>query len=306
MMKKILGLFILAVGLTAVAEEPAKVRVTGGRVNIRSRASLSGELMGQVMLNDELVLAGETNGDFVAVIAPDWVECWVATEYIQDGIVVPPKLKVRAGPNMNYGVVAVVARGDKLDVIKDLSGWLKIKAPTNTIAWITAEFIAPVGGEPTEAVALKTEEVVKAVATNVVAATIPEPSAPEVTKPEPSVAIPDMASAYNEMVAEAGQELAVKAVEPKLGPPVPIVLELNPATKQGDRVTFSGLLQPSRSITLYRLVGLDGRTKCFVRGKSEQMREWVGKPLKIEGTQYFYKRLELPVVWPQKLYVPSE
>jgi len=149
-MKRIFCLLLLSVSLGAVAEEPAKVKVTGGRVNIRSRASLSGELMGQVMLNDELVLAGKTNGDFVAVFAPDWVECWVAKEYIHEGIVVPPKLNVRAGPNMNYGVVAVLNRGDKLDVKQDLNDWLKIKAPTNAVAWISSKLIAVVGEEKPE------------------------------------------------------------------------------------------------------------------------------------------------------------
>ncbi|MFC1468185.1 SH3 domain-containing protein [Verrucomicrobiota bacterium] len=296
-MKRIFCLLLLSVWLTAVAEE-AKVKVTGGRVNIRSRASLSGELMGQVMLNDELVLTGKTHGEFVAVYAPDWVESWVAKEYIQDGIVVPPKLNVRAGPNMNYGVVAVVTRGDKLEVTQELNDWLKIKAPTNAVAWISSKFIAPVSEEkpqPATPEAATAQPAAEAVANKAAAEAEPE------VKPEPKEEVQDMASAYDAMVAEIEPIIQAMPVEPKLGPPVPIVFEIDHEREQGGAFSAAGTLQPSRSIYIFRLVGADGRTKCFIRGNKDQMRRLVGAPLRVEGKQYFYKRMELPVVKPSKL-----
>lgn len=296
-MKRVFCLLLLSVALSAVAEEPAKVKVNADRVNIRSRASLSGELMGQVMFNDELILTGETNGDFVAIVAPEWVECWVSKEYIQDGIVVPGKLNVRAGPNMNYGVVAVVKRGDKVEVTKELDDWLKIKAPTNAVAWIGAQFIAPLGEDKPKEVTKEAPAAAKP--EKVAEAAKPAPAAPSQAEPEEKGE--DMASAYAAMVAETEPKAVAQPVEPKLGPIVPIVFDPDYKRDQGGEFTAAGTLQPSRSIRLYRLVGIDGRTKCFIRGNKEQMRKLLGQPLRIEGKQYFYKRMELPVVTPSKL-----
>jgi hypothetical protein len=324
MMKRILGVVALvAIGLAAEAEE-VKVKVTGGRVNIRSRASLSGELMGQVMVNDELILTGETNGEFVAVFAPEWVECWVAREFLQDGIVVPPKLNVRAGANMNYGVVAVANRGDKLEVVREMNDWLKVKAPTNAVAWISSEFVAPLVPEkteqpkpkifiqhlatevdPTNAVAVAVAEpvAVKPVEPKLVAVKPVEPTLvePKVVEPQPKAIGPDMASEYAAMVAETEPKIMERPSEPKLGPAIPIVFEPNRDFEQGGEYKVAGTLRASRSIQLYRLVDEEGATVCFVKGESEQMRKLLGRSMRVEGKSYFYKRMELPVVVPSRL-----
>lgn len=303
-MKRIFSLSLLLLIAANVQSESPKVKVTGGRVNIRSRPSLSGELMGQVMVNDELILAGQTNGDFVAIVAPEWVECWLANEYLQDGIVLPPKLNVRAGPNMNYGVVAVATRGDKLEVIQELDEWVKVKAPTNALAWISASFIAPIGGaEPVEKVATISPSIAPSTPTNVVVSADGKPVVKPEVKPEkkPAVVERDMAWAYDNMVAETEPILPIIPVEPKLGPMIPIVFELDSKREQGEPFSATGTLRSSRSVYIFRLVGDDGRTNCFIRGNKEQMRKLLDQPLRIEGKHYFYKRMDLPMVVPTKL-----
>ena len=287
-MKKIYLTFFLMFSVVANANDSTKVKVTGERVNIRSRASLSGELMGQVMLNDELILAGQTNDGFVAVYAPEWVESWVSEEFLNEGIVLPPKLNVRAGPNMNYGVVAVVNRGDKLSVLQEINGWVKVKAPTNAIAWISGDFI-----ESTKKETPKIEvEIVNE----------PKSKSNQKESDDPSKSDEDdMESAYKKMMADDLKKIEKRDVEPKLGPMVPIVFEADYSREQGKPYSVGGILQPSRSIKLYRVVGIDGRTKCFISGNSAQMRRLVGKAMRLEGKSFYYKRLELPVVKPTSI-----
>ncbi len=282
-MRQFLFAALLISAMAASAGDSNKVTVNGERVNIRSRSSLSGELMGQVMRGDELILAGQTNDGFIAIHAPEWVESWVSAEFLNEGVVLPPKLNVRAGPNMNYGVVAVVSRGDKLDVLQEINGWIKIKAPTNAIAWISEEFIGP--AKPPE----------------------PKMEITIINEPKPKVEDKkdsdkdDMESAYKKMVAEDSKKAEKKSVEPKLGPLVPVIFEADSERDQGKYYNVAGILQPSRSIKLYRIVGIDGRTKCFISGNAEQMRRLVGKPMRLEGKAFYYKRLELPVVKPTSI-----
>jgi len=132
----VLAMAALAQGQTG---EPMKVRVMGDRINLRTKPELNSTSLEPAMRGEELVYLGTTNG-WVAVQPPDYIDCWVAREFIKNGVVQPKKLNVRAGPSLNYGVLAVMQGNDTVKVRGEFNDWLKIAPPAGCRVWISEQF----------------------------------------------------------------------------------------------------------------------------------------------------------------------
>ena len=119
------------------------VVITGNRVSIRLSPSIKGELLDRAMLGDHFSSVTESNG-WQGISAPDFISAWVHSDYVSNNIVLPKKLNVRVGPNKNYGVLAILSEGQEVNQIEVFNEWIKINPPSNSVVWISKDFVSNV------------------------------------------------------------------------------------------------------------------------------------------------------------------
>jgi len=119
------------------------VVITGNRVSIRLSPSIKGELLDRAMLGDHFSSVTESNG-WQGISAPDFISAWVHSDYVSNNIVLPKKLNVRIGPNKNYGVLAILSEGQEVNQIEIFNEWIKINPPSNSVVWISKDFVSNV------------------------------------------------------------------------------------------------------------------------------------------------------------------
>lgn len=119
------------------------VVITGNRVSIRLSPSIKGELLDRAMLGDHFSSVTESNG-WQGISAPDFISAWVHSDYVSNNIVLPKKLNVRIGPNKNYGVLAILSEGQEVNQIEVFNKWIKINPPSNSVVWISKDFVSNV------------------------------------------------------------------------------------------------------------------------------------------------------------------
>jgi len=73
--------------------------------------------------------------------APEATEKVQASEPEEVVEITVQKLNLRAGNGTNYPVVQSLAKGDKLIVVNDKSGWLEVRLPDDTKCWITKKYV---------------------------------------------------------------------------------------------------------------------------------------------------------------------
>jgi hypothetical protein len=272
-MKPILLLFVMTALAAAQTEDAAstnaviKVRVTGDRVSLRAEPKLEGYLLDRAMRGDELVFIDKTNG-WVAVEAPESLDFWVAEEYIENGIVQPKKLNVRAGPSLNYARVGILSKGDAVESRGEFNKWLKIVPPKTCIVWISEDYV------------------------EVIQPPLPDPA--ELSEPE--------SAAEPEVEPDAVTETEV-VPDPEGLPPLMLVLDKN--REQGVYVELPGVLRRANP-GLYKLVLIqDGFEEpiCLVRGRESQMERYLNRSMLIKGKRYWAKDIDLPVVQPERIHL---
>jgi SH3-like domain-containing protein len=262
-MKNYLLLFaaFLAVAVSAQTNEVTKVKVKGDNVNLRTRPTIDAEAIKDAMMmrGEELIYVSQTN-NWVEVELPEYLDCWVASKYVQNGLVTPNKLNIRSGPSLNYSVVGVVPRDTKLAVRGEFNDWLKIGPPKGCRAWIFGELVD-----------------------------IIEPPKPE-PEPEPVVVVP-------ESQPEPEPEPVVAKKEPEEDLP-PLMMVLDKTKKQGTYDEIPGVLRRANP-GLYKLVLVTEdfeETICLVRGSERQLERYLNRTLLIKGKKYWIMDTDLPVL----------
>ena len=306
MMKKYRVIFLgLMLGFFALAQEPDVVTVTGDRVSLRAAPELNAVLLDRAMSGDQLLLADNSNPEWVGVRPPQEIDLWVHSGYLHEGVVLPPLLNIRSGPSLSHGVVAIVSRDKKLTVRGELDGWMRIAPPEEAVVWIsrkytdlslslvpgTADEKAPVLITGTEAPAPENES-------KIVITVIPtEPALAKLAAPDPveteQVVKTVLQPVINDvMIAAAG--LA----------DLPETLTPDSEKEQGVAEQFTGTLQPANAI-LYKLIDpkLDTAVVCYIRGNAEQMAAYAGRLLTLTGKVYWAKGLSQPFLVPEKIEV---
>ena len=130
-------LFLAGLGFGQVE---AKVKVVGQRVNLRAKADMQAEVVGQIA-DGEFLNARSFQGDWVEVAPPGNVELWVHREFIKDNQVMAPKLYVRSGPGINYTAVGTLMRGDTITPKGDFGEWIKIVPPAICSLWVNRSYV---------------------------------------------------------------------------------------------------------------------------------------------------------------------
>ncbi len=268
------------------------MKVVGQRVNLRAKADLQSEVVGQVA-DGEYLSAKSFQDDWVEVAAPDSVDLWVHREFIKDNQVTAPKLYVRGGPGINYTVVGTLVRGDTIIPRGDFGEWIKVVPPATCSLWVNRSYVQVLQPEKIKPVAAQKpapEQPVKEV--DQAEPLIPE--APDVYTPPVVAAVPKMPD-----VEPVPQSSATKA---------PADLALIPLAGQGRIVQREGILRLSGLVwgrpSRFRLVRYEGNRIemiCYVRGNSGQMNSLLGRRLLIRGREYWVQGVKYPVVIPDEI-----
>lgn len=267
------SVIIVAVCLAAalVAEAANEVRVVGNRVNLRAKPDLQTEVVGQANRGDLLTVKSMTE-EWVEVVPPQSIEFWVHRDFVEAGEVASPRLNVRAGPGINYSVVATLERGTRVHQRGEFVEWLSIEPPSSASIWITRELVEAVQPAPAPRPAPPAR---------------PEPA----RKPEPPPREPVAPVVYH----------------PPPSPP-PSDLDLIPLEGQGERVERTGTLRPAGFVfgrpSRYRLTRQRGHsieTICYVKGNEAQLQSLLGHQLEISGQEYWVQGARYPVLLPEQI-----
>ena len=269
-----------------------KVKVVGQRVNLRAKADLQAEVVGQVA-DGEFLNARSFQDDWVEVVPPDSMDLWVHSEFIKDNQVMAPKLYVRGGPGINYTVVGTLVRGDTITPKGDFGEWIKVVPPPACSLWVNRSYVQvlqPEKARPAPAQKTAAEQLTKGAEQTAEGAS----EAPDIYTPPVVAAVP------KPPVAQPVQQ------QPSTNAPAD--LALIPLAGQGRIVQRDGILRLSGLVwgrpSRFRLVRYEGNRIemiCYVRGNSSQMNALLGQRLLIRGREYWVQGVKYPVVVPDEI-----
>lgn len=286
-----LGLIVL-LSLFAVFRGAAEeVRVIGSRVNLRARPDTHAEVIGQVERGDRL-FAKSTTDQWVEVTPPVETEFWVHGDFVEGNVVVGSRLNVRAGPSVNFAVVALLERGDEIESIGEFNDWLSIRPPPGASVWISRDYVEAVAPEPTE----------KDMSADISAAPSEEWGEPTIVADPAEVADPDPVEP---------QPVPSPVIE-RPAPEPPSDLALIPLEGQGEAIQVEGVLRPAGFVfgrpSRYRLTHQRGNTIetiAYIRGNQTQLQSLLGHELRIDGHRYWVQGARHPVIVPERMILVS-
>ena len=310
-MKRFWGCLLLGGWLLSGSAAAEKVRVAGQRVNLRARADIKAEVVGQVE-DGEVLEVRATRDDWLEVVPPENMDLWVHKDFVQGGVTIANKLQVRAGPGINYSVVGTLDKGQAVAPRGDFGEWLKIAPPPGASLWVARSYVEPLSAAkpkplppaaPTVAAAPKPAAETPAPAPRPAS---PPPSAPG---PMPFPRPPTPSAGPPAPIAVTTQRVvSVQTVKPPEPAPPPPGLNLIPLEGQGRTVQREGILKYSGHLlnrpSRYRLVSPAGaqiETLCYVHGNEAQMREFLGRHLLIRGREYWVRGVRIAVLVPDQI-----
>jgi len=124
----------------APAPSGGRGTVLKDRVNVRSRADKSSEVVAQVSKGEALDVL-ERKGEWLHVALPPSSKCYVSAKLTKDGASTADAVNVRCGPNANHDIVGKLAKGEKVEVVKAQGEWSQIKPTAHCTGWIAAEYV---------------------------------------------------------------------------------------------------------------------------------------------------------------------
>lgn len=260
-----------------------EIKVNTDRVNLRAKASLEAEAVGQVAAGDRLE-ARTLNADWAEVVPPDSIDLWVHREFIKDRTVTVKKLYVRAGPGINYTVVGTLEQGATITPRGEFGEWIRIQPPSGVSLWISRQYVDLVTPEKKE------------------------PPPPDLTSPAVAAEPPPAAPPPVVVMTPPARPVPIETPQEKLVPP-PRDLVLVPLQGQGRSVEREGELRLSgfsfgRLPSRFRLVRFQGgqlQPVCYVRGNDNQLRTLLGRRMLIRGREYWVQNSRYPVIVPEQI-----
>jgi len=177
---------------------PGPAVVSAQHVNLRGKAGLNGEVLSHLAKGDAVTVVEEIRlkhsgpdepSAWAKVLLPPNLHVWVNAQFVDAATktVTTKKLNLRGGAGENYSVLGTLLKGDVVAEVANKNGWLQIEAPTNTFAFMAAQYltqdtgalaaIAPAApAAPTPAPAIP--------------ATVTEPAAPVISTPATPTPMP--------------------------------------------------------------------------------------------------------------------
>jgi uncharacterized protein YgiM (DUF1202 family) len=129
-------------------------RAKADRVNVRSRAGFTGEVITQLQRDQEVRVIGtnvlsdpaaDEPATWFMIELPRGASLWVAADYVEPESrkVTADVLNVRAGPGIEYASVGRVPNGTVLETVgAPRDGWLEIAAPEGSIGFVPEPWVS--------------------------------------------------------------------------------------------------------------------------------------------------------------------
>ena len=317
--------FIAACALAGAAPAQTPVRVTADNVNLRAKPALAAEVVAQAAYDERLV-AYEIGAEWVEIAAPPAVDLWVMKQYVQtpQNTIGANRVNLRAGPSINYNVVATLALGDRVEPRgEEMQEWLKIAPPPSARVWISRAYVEILSGDAA-AVAPPASQAENAETAAALGKKPAEPASSEPTKAEKgskkrkSKAKTESAGVSSPDATPSAEALPTPIVSPSVpeGPasareipvPAPANLKLIPLPGQGQLSEFEGELRAAPLIneapTRYRVVRwTDNRWQilCHVYGEAAKFRSRQDKRVAVKGRVYWIQGAAAPVLVPDQV-----
>ncbi len=310
---------LLSAGLFPAKGAPLTARVIADRVNLRSKASPTAEVVAQVSSND-LLTVRSWGEEWIEIAPPAHADLWIHKEFIKDSEVLAQNVNIRAGPSVNYAVVGKVSPGMMLERRGEFGDWIKIAPPDSASLWIATSLVQiqrppetnlevsaaaqPVQEEAPEASATLEKQPAAApepqfpaqAETVTVALNVSEPT------PEPVLTAGAASVVITTMVVSVSEAQANQA---PVDPALPSGFSLLPVAGQGTRLVREGKLHligyAFRSPSRYRLANSEGDTICYMNGNQNQLRSLLGRRMRVTGREYWVKGKDYPVLTVERI-----
>lgn len=268
---------------TEKAEEPASFTPIGtatvkdATVNVRGRASFTGEVVAKLHKGDTVTILEEITlknpkqdepKNWFRISLPANTPVWAFADFVdQDAKTVKPnKLNLRSGPGENFSVLGRMQKGDAVKIVNKKEDWVQLEAPANCYAFVAAETLEKQTEAPKPAPAP-------------VIAEKPEPT------PAPAPEVTTLPPAETPKPAEVAPVEAPKPAEPLPLPPPQIAIstpaETAPAVLPKRIVKREGIVHHVGSIqapTYFQLEHVDShRVINYLHSPEEVTERVVGK-----------------------------
>jgi hypothetical protein len=209
-----------------VLEPAAAATVKSANVNVRGRASFTGETLGHVQKGDtvtvleEITLSRTTKdepAEWAQIAMPASIPVWVNGDYIDSDAktIKARRVNLRGGPGENYSVVGRLEKGAAIKEIKTEGVWVAIEAPTNAYAFVAAEFLEM---QPASAVVVTPPPPAPTPAPEPQVVNVNTPAPPEVATPEAPAPGPQQSERDQELEALHRATAAEAAAAPVPAP----------------------------------------------------------------------------------------
>lgn len=139
---KFLTTFLLVfLTLSISAEEIRKGTVTAETLRMRARPGTRYEVVGQLKKGDAVKVVEEQEG-WLKIVAPESIDAWMSSKFVENGEVTGNRVNVRAGPSVAFNIFGKLSKGDKVEVmeIKD-EVWARIKGVPKLHVWVSSTYV---------------------------------------------------------------------------------------------------------------------------------------------------------------------
>ena len=275
----------------ALGQNETQVSVSSERVNLRAKANMESEVVGQVNQGESLKVKSFQD-QWVEVEPPAKIDLWVHRDFIKDNVVTASKLYVRAGAGINYSIVGTLKRGDAVVPKGEFGEWIRINPPPACSLWVSRDLVQTV----------QPQRPSTPVYTPAASATPEKTEYASTSATTPAVEPPEPVRPVTTIPPSAGYIRTSEVIKPE-PPKAPTDLVLVPLEGQGKTVQRDGLLKTVGFVigrpSPFRLVRVDGNrleTICYVRGNSAQLNNFLNRRLVIRGREYWAQGVKHPVV----------
>ncbi len=249
----------------APAIETGRGTVKGQHSNVRSRPSLSSEVITQLhkgetvdVLERKTVTEREKSLDWLRIALPSSAKCFVGAKHLTDGAANVENLNVRCGPGSNYRDIGKLSKGTKVEIVEKKGEWVQIRPTADCSGWIAAELLDVEATPRGPAPSASTSDIVTP---PVAVSPTPGPAAPAISIVN---ADPDVLVTY---VLKDGYVGAVNETN------APAAFELR--TAEEDRLSFR---------------------VAYLETSDTNLKRFEGKHVRIVGTQRWRKGERYPVI----------
>lgn len=140
-----LFVFFPLIGFAQPVDFPFVGEVTSDDVNVRAGQSTNFEKVARLN-KDDLVFVVEESYGWYKIELPPGADSYISDKYLKpineiDAEVTGKTVNIRSGADVNRTVLGKVTSGDKVQVLKKVEGWYKIRPVANSYGWMSKEFV---------------------------------------------------------------------------------------------------------------------------------------------------------------------